>query len=161
MNTQTQQIPMFSETVIVNENDRIEISNDGADIIQTNFKKSSYNKLGFFLISQNGAAFRLICPTSQLSQVREMQTANKIIISHGIHKQFRCPMIEILFEDDSESPLALWLSPAQFSTYLPLEKFLNPIIFSVWTVEGTPEKVLELDCWIRKVPSIPWLKPLT
>ena len=39
MNTQTQQIPMFSETVIVNGNDRIEISNDGADIVQTNFKK--------------------------------------------------------------------------------------------------------------------------
>ena len=139
----------------------IRIVNDGAEIIETNFRDTDWNEADRFLLSPHSGALRLICPTAYISQIPEMQTANKVLVSYGVNQKHHLPMIEVLFEDDSVSPLVLSMDAEQSMFSFWIGNPPNPIPFSVWTIEEeTPIKVLELDCWIRIVPKIPWLKPL-
>ena len=137
------------------------IYNEGSDISDTNYKHTHWNKQGKFMLSAHAKTLRLICPTNHFKEIQEMKTANKVLVSYGINLQYRRPMIEVMFEDDSPFPFVLQMSTEQSVCAFWTAHIRNPFPFTVWSVEGEkPIKELELDCWFRKVPRLPWLKPL-
>jgi hypothetical protein len=68
--------------------------------------------------------------------------------------------VEILFDDGTDSPFALHLSPESFDL-LPAEPPAGrEWVLTVWELQqGTPQRALERPCHWRRVPRIPWLKP--
>ena len=68
--------------------------------------------------------------------------------------------IEIMWDDGSDSPFALHLTPASFDV-LPAEPEPGrEWVLSVWTAkDGRPHKSLERICHWRRSPQIPCLKP--
>jgi hypothetical protein len=68
--------------------------------------------------------------------------------------------VEILWEDGSDSPFALHLTPESFDS-LPAEPEAGrEWIISVWDLKkNKPHKAVERACHWRRVPMIPWLKP--
>ena len=68
--------------------------------------------------------------------------------------------VEIMWDDGSDSPYALHLTPASFDS-LPAEPVLGrEWVLTVWTKKDTsPHKSLERKCHWRRVERIPCLAP--
>jgi hypothetical protein len=108
--------------------------NEGRDISDTNYKHTHWNKQGKFMLSAHDKTLRLICPTNHFKEIQEMKTANKVLVSYGINLQYRRPMIEVLFEDDSPFPFVLQMSTEQSVCAFWTAHIRNPFSFTVWSV---------------------------
>lgn len=83
----------------------IEISNDGKLIKETNYFESEYYKSGYFILSINAGAFRLLTPDQHVRQIAELKTCKEVIISRGPWPETgKHDAFEILFEDNSSNP---------------------------------------------------------
>lgn len=140
----------------------LHIENNGPLIVSSNFWGSEHEQAGKLYISCNGGAIRVMVPSALQDAIADMQGAEYAILSRGPWPAQRLPeAVEILFEDRSENPYVLHLSPESFDL-LPAEPPANQgWILTVWDLqEGKPRKAIELPCHWRRVPKIPWLKPL-
>ena len=61
----------------------LEIRNQGQAILSTNYWDSDHAKAGYFYLSWNAGAGRLLVPDSQKATLREMKGAREVIISRG------------------------------------------------------------------------------
>lgn len=61
----------------------IAISNNGPQIIETNFWETDLNAKGKFYLSGNAGAFRLLVPSGYEKIISEMLTANEVVITKG------------------------------------------------------------------------------
>lgn len=140
----------------------LRVENHGPLILATNFWDLPEAKLGKVLVSLNAGAFRILLPASAEPTLDDMRTAKECIVSRGPWPAQGLPdAMEILFDDGTDGPFALHLSPQSFDR-LPIDDdAAKEWILSVWTRprRGRPHKALERPCWYRRVPSIPWLKP--
>jgi hypothetical protein len=135
----------------------IKLSNKGKEILETNYWDSEYAQEGIYYLSWNAGAARLLVPDSKKSDINEMKSAKYVIISRGTwleHK--KNDALELLFEDNSESPFCLFLSPEQTDRLLPDTDEGGNFVTTVWTRDG---QKLELQGKYRKVESIPCLQP--
>lgn len=141
--------------------DLISIQNDGPEIVHTDYWRTSNAARGYYYLSINAGAFRLLVPESCVANLREWTSAREVLVSRGPWPQAaRSDALEILFEDDSDSPYALHLGVEQIDR-LPLDVDQDLAgqaarwIFTVWTPTG---RALALPCRYRRVARIPWLK---
>lgn len=137
----------------------LQVTNNGPEIIETNYFDLEAAAAGKFFVSINAACFRVLVPEVCESTIPDMKTATEAIISRGPWPaERRKDGFEILFDDHTESPFALHLSPESFDR-LPAQDDAGrgDLKLSVW-VAG-PRKVIELPARYRIVRSIPFLKP--
>lgn len=141
--------------------DGIAISNHGPLILSTNYWQSPLNQSGLFYCSVNAGAIRLLVPGGRTHHINDMRGAKHCILSRGPWPAMSKPdAIELIFDDNSDSPWCLYLTPEAFDM-LPAEPPAGQEwVISVWTSkDGKPHKALERVCHWRRVERIPWLKP--
>jgi len=147
------------------------IQNDGKEIIGTNYFDSEPAKRGFAFLSMNAGCIRLllpnkvpefICAAGSSSSypgdiLAEIDTADHVIISRGASSSFhKHDMLEILFEDYSDTPYSIHMSIEQCDVLPRNQDIGYELEFSVWTTAG---KRLSKPCYYRTVNNIPCLKP--
>lgn len=143
--------------------DSLVIENHGPLMLRTNFWGSEIERAGKLYVSINAGAFRLLVPRSQEPILSDLRTGKSVVISRGPWPWAGlADALEILFDDGTETPFALHLSPESFDR-LPLDSDAGrEWLFAVWTAprRGRPHKAIERPAFYRRVPQIPWLKPL-
>ncbi len=132
------------------------INNSDKEISETNYWDLEVEKKGFFNLSINAGAFRLLVPQNQEKLIKEFRTGKYCIIS-------KCPsakpfMFELLFEDHTDNPYCLFLSSGQVWPLPCDEDAGKKYVLSVWT-EGC-KKVLEMDAYFRVVNKLPYMKKI-
>jgi hypothetical protein len=140
----------------------IGIDNNGPEIVSTNYWDTNYARKGYVFLSINAGTCRLLVPEAMLAAIPEWRAAREVIVSKGPWPdQGKAEALELLFEDDSDSPYALHIGTNQVDR-IPLPADQDHADqparwrFSTWTqIDG---KVLELPCRYRIVTRIPWLK---
>ena len=134
------------------------IENEGPEIVASNYWETEYAKTGAVYLSVNAGAFRLLLPPALEGALAEMRQAREAIISRGPWPETRrADAIEVLFEDGSDTPFALFFGLEQIDR-LPAsqDEGRRDLRLSVWT--SGPTKALELPASYRRAPSLPWLK---
>ncbi len=131
--------------------DTITIGNNGQQITDTNYWNHDYCKKGYFFLSWNAGACRLLVPDDQKNNITEMETGKEIIISRGLLNGKES--YEILFEDFSDSPFSIHVGTDQSDRLIPFIK--GKFTFSIWTKEG---KVKSFKARYRIVEKLPCLK---
>jgi len=136
----------------------VKIENDGQNIISTNYFETTAAKMGYVFLSINAGAFRLLVPDEMAKGlVGEIATAQEVIVTRGLwDARGGIDAFEIMFEDNSDEPYALFISTQQAHT-LPHESDCGKRrLFTVWNSKG---KIAEFPCWYRTASRIPYLKP--
>lgn len=133
------------------------ITNNGQALTSTNYWDSEQARAGFFYLTWNAGAGRLLIPDSQKSVLLDMKTARYVIVSRGpwTEKQGR-DALELLFEDGGDSPFCLHLVAEQTDRLIPDKDQGGGFVITAWTRGG--EK-LRLPGKFRKVSHIPFLDP--
>lgn len=137
------------------------VQNNGQEIVATNFWETEHARRGLFYLSINAGAFRLLVPEAHTSAISEFKTAKDVILSRGPWSQMgNRDAIEILFDDESESPYALHLDARQLDRLPAREDAGRTAVFTAWLrgAQGAPVCAYRHECYYRVVPRIPWLK---
>lgn len=138
----------------------IVIHNDGQLITDTNYWMTEQAQGGKVYCSLNAGAVRLLLPRMRFPEVADMEMAKECVISLGPWPEhYGRDAVEILFDDLSQNPYALFLVAESFD-FLPAEPPPGrEWILSVWVeYDGRPYNAFERVCHWRRVPCIPWLK---
>jgi hypothetical protein len=137
--------------------DLLEIENDGQEILATNFFETSLATRGGCYLSANAGAFRLLVPPGQEELIDEIKTAREAIISRGPWPRMgQTEAMEILFEDDTDSPFSLQLGAPQVERFPLPEDEGREFVLTIWT--AGPKKQITLPAYYRRVDNIPCLK---
>lgn len=96
---------------------QIQILNEGQVVKHTNYWDHSLALAGYFYLSWNAGAARLLVPDIQKTMLREIRKAKEVIISRG-------PLqgrdgLELLFEDNSNAPYAIHIVSEMSDRMLP------------------------------------------
>jgi hypothetical protein len=137
-------------------------TNDGPLIISSTYWGSDYDQAGKVFASVNAGTIRILLPRTMHQLALECQGAEYAILSRGPWWEKRLDdAIEIVWEDHSDSPYALHLSPSSFDQ-MPVEPPAGrQWRIAVWElVAGQPRRACEHPCHYRRVPHLPWLQPL-
>jgi hypothetical protein len=150
---------------------QIAISNEGGEIIATNYWQSEYAAAGKFFLSLNAGVVRLLVPPSQMPMVHEMRTAKTIVLTLGEYEG-KSGAVELLFDDHSDTPFVLFLDPAQIDRRWPTADDGREVGFVVYVGEhmlgrglGDPSGEtkgpgIASTCHLRRTRKLPYLKPL-
>lgn len=134
----------------------IAIINDGQSIRETNYWYTDQAKAGYFFLSWNAGAGRLLVPDSQLAALREMESAGMVIVSAGKWSaEGGRDALELLFEDGSDHPFCLHLVSEQTDRMLPDTDQGGGFVITAWTRSG------ERGRWpgkFRRVSVVPCLE---
>lgn len=137
------------------------IQNHGPLITGTNYWDTELARSGKLFCSVNAGAIRVLLPPATYSCLADMRAAKECVLSRGPWPAQRAnEAVEIMWDDGSDSPFALHLTPESFDV-LPAEPEPGrEWICSVWTEkDGKPHKALERICHWRRVERLPWLRP--
>lgn len=138
------------------------IENAEKEIARTNFYDTQVSERGCYYCSINAGAFRLLAPPSKASAIKEMMTGKVCVVTYGMHRHYFRPMFEFLFDDDSDTPFALFLDDTQsVDRILPsYEKKRSDLVISVWTkgIDDSPNKAFQMPAFYR-TGNLPCLKP--
>lgn len=137
------------------------ITNHGPLIMATNFWTTEQAQAGKLFVSCNAGAVRVLLPEQLRPLIEDMQTSRYVVLSRGPWpKEGLAEAVELLFEDGTDSPFALHLSPSSFDL-LPAEpESGKEWVLSVWDRrKNRPHKSLERRCHWRRVDKIPCLQP--
>jgi hypothetical protein len=130
------------------------IANKGQAIESTNFYDSEHAAAGFFFLSWNAGAARLLVPDAQKPALREMKTGKFVVISRGPFETGK-DMLELMFEDHSDSPFCLHIGVDQCDRLIPETEQGGGFLVSVWTKGGMK---LCLPGKYREVDKIPYMR---
>jgi hypothetical protein len=139
----------------------IEVSNHGPLLTATNFWESPLAERGLIFCSVNAGAIRVLLPPARYGDLNDMRPARYCILTRGPWpEQGKAEGIEIMWEDGTDAPYALHLTPESFDL-LPAEPEPGrEWVLTAWTAkDGRPHKSLERVCHWRRAARIPWLKP--
>jgi hypothetical protein len=138
----------------------IQVSNDGSLITSTNYWTSDLAAAGKVWASVNAGAIRVLLPPARYGDLADMRASKYCVLSRGPWPAERKPeAIEIMWEDESDAPYVLRLSPESFDM-LPAEPAIGREWWlSVWVEkDGVPHKSLERICHWRRVAQLPYMK---
>jgi hypothetical protein len=138
----------------------LSVENHGPLIVATNYWDSELARAGKLFVSINAGTIRILLPAALYGVLSDMRAARECTLSRGRWPaERRKEAVEILFDDGSDSPFALHLTPESFDL-LPAEpKPGREWVLAVWTLkDGQPHKSLERICHWRRVAKIPYLK---
>jgi hypothetical protein len=128
------------------------IGNRGQAIVSTNYWDSDQAGAGLCFLSWNAGAARLLVPRAQEHTVVEMRTAKYVTVSRGPWTdEGGRDALELIFNDDSDSPFFLMMDIAQSDRRLPASSHGASIVFSVWT---RGEEQMRLPGEYRLVPGL-------
>lgn len=125
-------------------------------------------KSGYYYLSLNAGALRLLCPAVGHRAISEMKTAQYVIgtwgecvdpsVMEGL--QLGKEMVELLFEDQSETPFLLFISRDEQTDRIPLPTDVRELVFTAWVGGAVgPEKVISKPCYCRNA-DVPCMRPL-
>jgi hypothetical protein len=112
----------------------ITISNDGQRILKTNYWDTEHAAAGFFYLSWNAGAGRLLIPDSQKSVISEFKKTVYVIVSRG--KLNGRDALELLFEDHSDEPYCIHIVSEQCDRLIPDHEQGGGFVIAVWTQSG-------------------------
>jgi hypothetical protein len=125
----------------------IKIENKGQQVVSTNYWGSEHAKRGYFYLSWNAGAARLLVPDSMKAQIREMKSAEYVVVSRG--KFEGRDALELMFEDGSDSPYVVHMVTEQTDRLIPESDQGGGFVVAVWTRSGMklrlPGKYREVD----------------
>lgn len=131
------------------------IENRGQAIAATNYWDSDHAKAGYFYLSWNAGAARILVPDVYKPALRDMRGAKYVIISRGPWtEQGGRDALELLWEDGSDSPFAIHLVTEQTDRLVPETDQGAGLTVTAWTRGGQKGR------WpgrYRLVPRIPCL----
>lgn len=131
------------------------IENDGPEIVASNFWDSEMARHGYFFLSVNGGAARLLIPDSRISEVAEMETGKFVILSRGLWMK-KANALELLFDDGTEEPYSIHLGPEQLDRLIPPHESRRDLTFSAWSRNAI--KLFERPAKFRMVKILPCLE---
>ena len=131
------------------------IENDGPEIVASNFWDSEMARHGYFFLSINSGAARLLIPDSRISEVKEMETGKLVILSRGLWIK-KANALEILFEDGTEEPYSMHLGPEQLDRLIPPSESGRDLTFSAWSRNAI--RLFERPAKFRMVKKLPCLE---
>jgi len=139
----------------------IEVTNHGPLILASSYWESEIERAGKLFCSVNAGAIRLLLPRSLRALINEWRTAEYAIFSRGPWPEMqRADAVEIVWEDHTDSPHAIHLTPESFDALPAKPPPDREWIVSVWDLKkDRPHKALERRCYWRRVPRLPWLRP--
>lgn len=133
----------------------IRIENHGPLIRATNYWESELASSGKFWVSVNAGAVRILVPQSRYADLADMRAAKECVLSRGPDDA-----IEIMFDDGSDQPYALHLTPTSFDLLPTAPEPGREWLLTVWLAkDGQPHKALERVCHWRRSARIPDLRP--
>lgn len=137
------------------------VTNHGPLIVETNFWETDAAKAGKVFCSCNAGAIRILLPGSQKQLLNDMRSAKYVILSRGPWKAMRLAQaVELLFEDETESPFSMHLSNESFDVIPAKPETGREWIVSVFVQkDGKPKKALERPCKWRMAKEIPCMEP--
>lgn len=141
----------------------IVIRNHGPLIVESNWWDSDMARAGMLYCSVNAGCIRLLVPDSRRRIIQEMRDAEYVVLSRGPWPiRGLGEAVELMFEDHGDQPYALQLGPESFDV-LPAEPEPGRewVVAGWCTKRGRPHKHLERICHWRRVPRIPWCRPLS
>jgi hypothetical protein len=132
------------------------------EVVDTDYWKSLHAQNGFLHLQYNARRFSLLVPPSFEHALPNICTGKIAVISRGAFPECgKLDFFEIMFEDYSDSPYCIHISPEQLSI-LPGCEFRNVELRMSVLIQGggnKPKKVLDLPCYFRMVNRIPCAKP--
>jgi len=126
------------------------LKNHNQEITETNYWDTDQARKGILYLSWNGGAARLLVPEAMRSELAEMRTAQYVVLSQGPWRAAGEEMLELMFEDDSDTPYAIHISARQSDRSVLEDK--REFVFAVWMRAGLQ---FALPGKYRKVASIP------
>jgi hypothetical protein len=147
------------------------VLNQGAEVTGTNFWETELSKSGLFHASFNAGACRLLLPEGLPRRagwelLNAAASAREVLISvigrRPASPQVGRPLaLELLWEDDSNSPFTMHLSEGQICWGVNDLRHGRAMPVSIWRrgADGRPEKASDLPGRLRLVSRLPYLKP--
>lgn len=134
-----------------------DIRNRGQTLVSTTYWDTEHARNGSFYLTWNAGAARLLVPEARAPMLREVARAREVILSRGpwVERGGR-DALELLWEDDSDSPFALCLVAEQCDRLLPDAEQGGGFPVVAWARDG------EKGRWpgrYRVVARVPWLRP--
>ena len=139
----------------------VTIENHGPLIVASNYWGSAMEEAGKVYVSCNAGAIRVLVSRVHRRIIGDMRTGRICVCSRGPWPAMSLSeAVEIMWDDGSDDPFALHLSPESFDL-LPAEPPVDQEwICSVWDwKKGRPHKAVERVCHWRRVPRIPFMLP--
>ena len=144
------------------------VQNRGRDVVSTNYWQTPLAAAGKLVVTVNAGALRLLLPKRQEGILAEISTAQYAIVSVGPWpEEGLARAVELLFEDGTDAPFAVHLSPEAFDRF-PGEPPKGELVLSVW-VEGArasdvavtspPIRCVELPARWRRSAFLPDRSP--
>jgi hypothetical protein len=139
----------------------LQITNHGPLITSTDYWDSELAHAGKLFCSVNAGAIRVLLPPALYGTLEEMRTGKSCVLSRGPWPaERRKDAIEIMWDDGSDSPFALHLTPESFDLLPGEPEAGREWVCSVYTAkDGKPHKALERLCHWRRVDKIPSMEP--
>lgn len=141
--------------------DIVTITNHGPLIASTNYWELAIEEAGKIFCSVNAGAIRVLVPRVHRRIIQDMRTARECVLSRGPWPAMGLDdAVEILWDDGSDDPFALHLSPESFDLLPGEPPAGQEWIVSAWDLKkGRPHKAVERVCHWRRVDAIPCMRP--
>ncbi|WP_024873352.1 hypothetical protein [Tolumonas lignilytica] len=131
------------------------ISNNGVKVLDTNYWESDMAESGLLFLSWNDGAGRLLIPKCQENLLREMKSGKYVIITRGMYNNV--DSLEIMFEDNSESPFVVFISMGQTDRLIPKSDKHGIFDFTILVENG---EVAKFKAKYRRTKRLPCMTPM-
>jgi hypothetical protein len=138
----------------------ITIGNDGPLLKTTNIFNLPVLRHLFFL-STNAGCMRLLVPPECELYIPEMQKDVQYVVvsrKEDIMEDDPSFVIELLFEDGSDTPFVIQLSLGSIDHLLAKSVAMQRLAFDIYVNRDGPKRVISTVALFRVVPRLPWLK---
>lgn len=134
----------------------VKIENSGQEIVSTNYWQTDAAVAGNFYLSINAGAFRLLVPEAQEGIIAEIETARSVEVYCGDWTEAgKRGTWQLVFDDGSDTPFMLMLSPEQVDRTLPeADSGREDLVLLVYTQDG---EVLRRPAKFRLKALLPYL----
>jgi hypothetical protein len=114
------------------------IENDGQEIATTDFYVTEYAKRGFYYLSWNAGAARILVPESRYSDITEMRTGKTVVICLGKWpEQGGILTYSVTFDDGTSSPYVIFIDAEKSSDrILPDSETGREVPLFIYTASG-------------------------
>ena len=132
--------------------------NEGERLVESNYWGSESEKKGFYYMTANAGAIRLLVPSDQETDIPDILTGKHAVITKGYSRPLGRIMHEIMFEDHTHHPFGLWISESQWERTISIEEAASRDRTLIVYKNGCVE-VVRMPVFFREGYMLPYLKP--